>query len=277
MRDYVEKFNFKKHEKLTKNLPFSYVSLPIYLDFCAYTFNRNGEDLLVIQDPLFPHDFPSLFLPKNPLNWRRASMSMLSKEEVEKVRKANIRIEIETLIETEFFYRTKDFLEPKLKLKSKIGQFKKSYSYKIVNQYSKEKIKKFYHFWEKQKKTKSDLFEKESTKLFFFCLEKIDHYDIKQIYIEVNGKLVGFAWGTEYSDNKWVGLHLKSDYQYKGLGQMLHHERAKLFPRHKIFSAGTGCQDQGIIQFKKELGPFLEKDYYYLFTWEEKDDQAFSE
>ncbi|MFA6047288.1 MAG: hypothetical protein WCV59_02410 [Parcubacteria group bacterium] len=270
----MEKFDSKKHIKLINDLPFSYVSLPLYLDFCAYTFKRNGEDLIVTQDPSYLHDFPSLFLPKNKDNWAMASMSMITEEEVKKIKKEDIEIANQNPTETEYYYKTSGFLDPKSKMKNRVNQFNKSYDYNILNNYSKTKLTEFYNLWEGQKERSSDLFEKESTEFFFFCLENLEKYDIKQIYVEIDGKLAGFAWGVGHSDHNWAGLHLKANYDYKGLSRFLHHERAKLFSDRDLFSLGTGCHDPGLIQFKKELGPVLEKQYYYVFTRDKNNHHA---
>ena len=266
----IEKFDSKKHSQLTKGLPFSYISLPLYLDFCAYVLKRNNENLIVAQDIYYMQEFPLFFLPKNKSNWERASMCAITKEDVAKIKKEKIDIGIENKAETEYYYKTKDFLNPKSKTKNRINQFTKNYTYQLRDTYPKNKIAKFYDLWQGQKKTISDMFERESTELFFFCLKNLNKYKIKQIYVEIDGKLAGFAWGVHHSKNKWVGLHLKVDYKYKGLSRFLYHERAKMFSNDDLFSLGSGCHDPGLIQFKKELGPVLEKQFYYIFTRDKK-------
>jgi hypothetical protein len=262
----MEKFNSKKHQDHLKGLPFSYLSLPLYLDFCAYTFPRNEENLLIWQDAYYPHEFPSIFLPKNPKNWQRASMTMVTADDIKKIEAANIDIAIKVPTESEFFYQTKEFTHPKAKLKERITQFQNSYKFTIKETYKKDKIAAFYEQWAEQKENKTDLFQKESTELFHFCLDNLHKYEIRQIYIEIRHKLVGLAWGIAHSEKNWVGLHLKADYQYKGLSRYLHYLRAQLFPEYERLSLGTGCHDEGLIQFKKELGPVEERQYYYIFT-----------
>lgn len=266
----MEKFDSQKHSALIEKMPFSYMSLPIYLDFCAYIFRRNGEDLIVRQDPIYVHDFPGIFLPDNPKNWERASFSPLTEEETAEIKKENIEIASLNKTETEYFYRTADFLEPKSKLKERIRQFEKAYSFKIKNDYSKEELIKFFGYWENQKKDDKDIFQKESRDFFYFCLDRLDRYGIQQVYVEVGGKLAGFTWGVRHGQDKWVGLHLKADYAYKGLSRYLEFLRAKMFSNCELFSLGTGCQDAGLAQFKKELGPVAEKQYYYVFTRDKK-------
>ena len=263
----MEKFQSKKHGSLISRLPFSYLSLPVYLDFCAYTFERHGENLVVCQDSYYSHEFPSLFMPQNPLNWERASLSMVSEQDVASIEAAGIEIAIRTSTETEFFYDTAAFLASTSSVTQRAKQFERLYDYEIVHQYSKEALTAFYDLWEKQKdREQNDLYEKESHDLFFFCLEHLEAYDIKQVYVIVGGKLAGFAWGVQHPNGGWVGLHLKVDYSYKGLSRFLHLERAKLFQDEKRFSLGTGCKEPGLIQFKRELDPTEERPYFYVFT-----------
>ncbi len=65
----MEKFDSQKHLQLASHLPFSYYSLPLYLDFSAYLLPRNNERVIVTQDLYYPHEFPAIFLPQNPENW----------------------------------------------------------------------------------------------------------------------------------------------------------------------------------------------------------------
>ncbi|MDD2757990.1 MAG: hypothetical protein PHD72_01265 [Patescibacteria group bacterium] len=262
----MEKFNSSKHGHLTKDLPLSFLSLPVYLDFCAHILERNGEPIIVRQDALYEHEFPSIFLPKNPQNWQRASMAMITKHDIEKIKAHSIEVGIETPTETEFFYNTNDFVNPRGKLKERINQFENNYDFVLKNTYSKDALATFFKTWEGQKECANDWFEKESADFFFYCLENLEKYGIAQVYVEVENKLVGFAWGVKHLGNNWAGLHMKVDYNYKGLSRFIHHERAKIFSGYDMFTLGTGCEDPGLIQFKKELKPVKEQEYFYVFT-----------
>ncbi len=270
LKEYMIKFNSQKHKKLLKDKPFSFISTLVYLDFCAYILERNEEDLIVTQDKVDKKDFPYLFLPKNKKNWKNMTASMVCAEDLEKIKKSDVKIIKTNPTVTEFFYLTKDFLNPTKKYKQKIGQFEKNYKFKIRKKYNKKKLLKFYDFWEKQKsgdKNKDEnVFRKESDEFFNFCLKNLKKYNIEQIYVEVEGKLVGFVWGVKHSKNNWVSLHIKSDYKYRGLSSFLNFEISKKFTNTKLVSLGTGCQDAGLTQNKKELGPAEEKKYFYVLT-----------
>lgn len=260
----MEKFNSRIHKHYSKKLPFSYFSSDIYLDFAAFTFQRNGENLIVWQDLLFPHDFPSIFLPQNKKNWINCSVALATKNNIENIKKGKIEILFTKPIDKEYFYKTKDFTKPTGSLKTKVNRFSNNYKFKLKNKYAKERVSDFYDFWKKQKKHESMTFD-ESEEFFDFCLQGLGKYNIKQVYVEIDDKLVGFAWGVKHRDN-WIGLHLKVDYRYKGLSRFLHSERAKLFANCEEFTLGTGAGDPGIESYKKELGPFREEEYFYLLT-----------
>jgi hypothetical protein len=106
----------------------------------------------------------------------------------------------------------------------------------------------------------------ESGDSFLYCVSNLKKYKVKQLYVEVDGKLAGLAFAVEHSSGNWVGLHLKVDYSYKGLSRFLHNERAKLFSDKKLFTLGTSGYDLGIAQFKSELGPSHVIHYSYVLT-----------
>jgi len=204
-------------------------------------------------------------MPEKKENWERFSVTLASAEDAEKVKNENIELTIQVPVETEYFYKTEHFIDPKKKMRAHIENFKKLYSYKIFNNYQSDKILEFYKQWKNQRERFSVTVTEEEN-FFMFCLNNLDKYPIRQIYIEVDNKLVGFAWGIDHLRGGWVGLELKADYSYKGLSRLLQNERAKMFLGNEFFSLGTGCHDKGIIEYKKELGPVFTKEYIYLLT-----------
>lgn len=247
-------------------MPFSYISTAVYLDFCAYVLNLNGEDLVVTQDHVYKNDFPCLFLPKNEKNWEFMSASSVSKDDIDRIKAAGIEMATHNLTETEFIYRTQGFLNPTKKYKQKVSQFESGYKYAVYEKYDKKKVLKFFGALTIRNGNKENLFQEESDDLFLFCLNNLNKYDIQQVYVEVDGRLAGLVWGVGHSDGKWVNLHIKVDYQYRGLSRFLNYEIAKRFPKTRLVSLGTGCGDEGLIQYKKELGPIEEKEYHYILT-----------
>jgi len=266
----MEKFDSSKHFGLQKNLPFSYFSTSLYLEFSAHIFERNSEQLVVWQDILYPNEFPCIFLPKKKINWSHCSVAFATKENVEAIKKEKIEILVNKPMGNEFFYATDDFIHPKGSFKNRVNQFVTNYDFSLSNNCDKKTIVEFYKFWKSQRKHESVTFD-ESEIFFNFCLDNLDKYEIKRVYVKVKNKLVGLAWGIKFlGSDKWIGLHLKVDYQYKGLSRFLHYERAKLFAKYREFSLGTGVQDKQIDKYKEELGPRDKKAYYYLLTGDKR-------
>ncbi len=260
----MEKFDSNKHSKLTKRLPFSYFSTPLYLDHNGYIIRRNGEDVIVWQDLFYKHEYPAIFLPNKIENLERCSISLATQEDINTLIAHGVEVLVTKPGVAEFYYRTSDFTEPQGSLRKKINLFAKNYQYTILHEYDKKKVQRFFRFWRDQRERTSPTFI-GSSPWFDYCLENLERYDIKQVYIEINNKLVGFAWGMKHGKN-WIGLHLKVDYKYKGLSRFLHHERAKLFAKLPEFTIGTGGREVGIENYKRELGPIEERNYFYILT-----------
>lgn len=267
---YMEKFRHKIHEELLKNIPFSYFSTAIYADFSAYVFERNGESLVVWQDTLYPHDFPCLFPPKQKKNWERCSISFAEGAFVESIKKAQIEIIAQVPAGNEFFYKTNTFVHPTGEMDRDVKLFKRRYpEFRIANTCDPKIVQDFYEKWKKQKSRENIVFNRAQD-FFVFCLDRLKQYKIRQVYVFIDDHLVGLAWGVMHSPGKWVGLHLKSLYTYKGLGRFLHHERAKLFSHVPQLTLGTEAFEKGIAQFKEGLGPMKHSAYYYVLTGDSK-------
>lgn len=262
----MEKFISEKYSELRQKMPFSYVSSMPYLDFCAYVFERNGEQLIVWQDLVCPNDFPSIFMPKNKKNWVHCSVAFATNEDIEAVRMENIEVLLVVPMGKEYYYNTKELLSSRGSFKNRVNKFESSYGYELRYTAEKKEIAEFYDFWKSQREHESITFN-ESESFFNFCLDNLNKYDIKQVYVEIDGKLVGLAWGVEFAgSSNWVGLHLKVSYKFQGLSRFLHQERAKMFDDKKEFTLGTGARDKGIESYKQELGPARTQEYYYLLT-----------
>lgn len=257
-------------DELAARLPFSYFSSRIYLDFLAYAFERNGERVVVTRDAVYPHEFPALFLPERPENWRHSSVTFATEDAKAAIRAAGIPILIDRPVGTEFFYRTADFINPTGSMKAKIARFAKGYDFRLTNAYDAGRVEEFYERWKAQRPRGSMTFD-ESERFFTFCLRNLDAYAIRQAYVEIDGKLAGLAWGMVAPRGGWVGLHLKVDYRYKGLSRFLHRERARLFEEHEEFTLGTGGFEAGIEAYKRELRPCREVAYSYVLTGSDED------
>jgi hypothetical protein len=270
------KFDSKnqKHVELATSQVFSHSnSLPI-LDLYGYILERNGEQMVLWQDYPNRHRYPSIFLPKDPRNWTHASIVFATKEDVERVKSEGIEIAEQKPAGIEYYFATKDFVEPKGSLGKKVRKFERDHAYKVLNAYPKETIRAFFDEWQKQPdrpqdKVRSDMSDPLDFDHFFFdyCLDHLDEYGIKQVYVEIDRKLAGMAWGVaSHVPDKWVGLHMKALRDYPGLSRFLFCERAKLFADRAEFSTSTGCDKPGMDAFKQELGPSRTSEYFTIET-----------
>lgn len=268
----IEKFLSKKHAALLGDLPFKYESSVVYLDFAGYVIERNGEKNVAVQDVLYPNDFPYLFLPKKKENWVNSYIQWATKKQLK-----DLKNEVEIIKSfpsgREFFYNTKDFIDLEggewKKFRQDIHYFGNNYQYELKSDYPLEEVLSFTkNIWLKEQAEKTVSFD-ESYNFFKFCLENQDKYTIKTIYIEVNKKLAGLAMGVNFNKSKknWLALHIKVNYQYRGLSRFLYHERAKLFSDFVEFTSGATCAgDEGIEQFKQSLNPSRLEESYYVIT-----------
>ncbi len=246
-------------------LPFTYFSCAPFIDFAAYRLLRNDESILVVEDAIYPHEFPALVLPQQQENWEQCSLLFCTDEWKSKIQEAGIELIVDRPLGSEFYYATAAFVEPAGSLRKKANVFQKKYTFTMLHAYPTQKIREFYQKWKSQRPRAGGVFD-EGEKFFDFCLDHLDVYGIRQVYVEIAGELAGFGWGVPFLDRGWVGLHLKVDYTIKGLSRFIHIERAKLFSEFAEFTLGTSAQEAGIEDYKRELGPVREVPYWYVLT-----------
>ncbi len=266
----LRKFDYKTDKDLLENLPFQYeTTLPNIIN-SSYVLIKNGMKELVEQDVLYSNDFPYLFLPRKKFLWEMSTMLWITNEDIKKLEK-EVEITIKNPIGYSYIYKTEEIIKMEGKKMSNfrrhVNQFKNKYAYKIFDKYDTEKIFEFLIRWDKQQKIKTYSYN-VSLENFVFNIKNTDNLNIKNIFVEINEKLAGIAQGIVFDKNKWVGLHLKVDYKYKGLSRFLFRERAKLFKNYAKFT--TGCGDEGIIKYKESLHPEEKIEYFYIMTGKNK-------
>lgn len=265
----LRKFDYKKHKKLLEKVPFLYESTVPHIIYAGYVLERDGISEITTQDVLYPNTFPYLFLPRNKKIWEYVHITWTTKDDIKKL-STEVNIFHKNIVGTSYNYSTDDFANlsghKMASIRRHVNQFEKKYSYKIFHKYNKEKVKKFIKRWDSQQNDKTFTY-KEGLKWFNFCIDNSNKYGIKSIFVEVDGKLVGITQGVSFDKNRWVGLHQKSDYKYKGLSRFLLHKRAQMFKDIKEFTLGTGCGgDDGVIKYKEELHPIKKTEYFYVIT-----------
>lgn len=268
----IEKFSSEKHSNLLKKLPFKYESSEIYLDFAGYIIERNGEKNISVQDVLYPNDLPYLYLPDKKDNWHHSIIQWVSKEQIEELKK-EVEIVKSFPSGSEYFYNTKDFIDMVggkwSKFRKDVEHFQDNYKFKVLNEYPEQKVKEFLEtVWLAEQEEKTISFA-ESYNFFLFCLENQAKHGIKTLYVEIDGALAGLAMGAAFnsSEDKWIALHIKVDYKYRGISRFLYHERAKMFENYSEFTSGATCAgDKGVEKFKSCLHPKRVEESFYVIT-----------
>lgn len=259
----IIKYDHSKHAALSAVLPFSYYSAPPHLDCYAY-LSSEKEPVLQWEDPASSSGYCDIFPSINPAQWENRRISQTTEEDCQKIQASNISILKKNLIETEYFYKNSQFLKPKSSITKQIRKFQKDFPCTIKNEYEISLVGKFYDHWANQKNREQNL--KQNDNFFFFCLRNVQQHPIKQLYIEINGSLVGLAMAISHRQNGWVSLYLKALYEYPGLSHFLRHEMAKNFPQAETVALGPDCGDAGIKKYKEALDPKETKQYFSIQT-----------
>jgi len=137
--------------------------------------------------------------------------------------------------------------------------FEKSYDYKVVHEFDKERIIEFLKDWDKKQELKTAPYERGLNFCYFIIDQLGKNKNLKSVFVLINDKLVGFSIGELLNNNQWIALHQKVDYSYKGLGRWLFRERAKLFQGIEDLATGGSMGDKGVEEFKNDCCRFCRK------------------
>jgi hypothetical protein len=266
----IEKFDSSKHDRSQFDIPFAFYSHELYLDLFGYIINNNDENILVMQSIYCPYSFPAYYMPKRKSNWQNMRVVFATEEDIAAIEKEKIEFTYKEFWGKEYYYETKTLINPKKKIRAHINRFKSHYKYKILHEYPIDKITAFYNRWKEQKDQSGPYF-KQGEQEFFYTLNNLDKYNVKQVYVEIGGELVGFIWGCYYDANHWIALQGKTDYEYSELSRFLDHELAKLFSECEYCTQGDDANEKGLAFYKHSLGPYKELPYYYIETGEREE------
>jgi hypothetical protein len=236
---------------------------PFYLATNCFSEIRNGEEIILDKD-VTDNKIKPLFLPKKKENMAGQSISYGFEEDINLLSKLGFEIRKKELFGYEYIYRTKDFVSLEgqnfKSFRKAINKFKKTYDYKILADYPRERIIRFLKSWIKQKTANN---ESEMTKrsreaeleLDTQWIDLFDKIPNKRIFIEIDGKLAGFAVFLELYSNLWVALMQKTNYQYGGMTKFLYHLKAEQMKDIEFFSTGNLGDDGGLIEYKESMHP----------------------
>lgn len=250
-------------------MPFSWFSTPVFLDYCGYVIAGQVRPRITVHDRLYPNQFPCLFLPRDKQDWTRCLIVYAQEKDISALISAKVAILLRQPVGEEFFFHTGNFTHPTGSVRRMTRLFGARNAHSVLSQAKPEKIKDFYRTWANQRPHEDSFAFEEDWGFFEFCLNHLDRYNIKQCYVEIGNRLVGLAWGIAAPErNGWVLLQRKVCYDYKGLSRYILHKLACDFADFPVFATGTGCQDSGIIAHKKSLHPCRVVSYSYLITGE---------
>lgn len=254
-------------EKLDK---FTWFSNPFWIHTdCVYE-EKNGE--LLVYD-VTDGEKTLLFLPKKISNMIDKEIYLVFREDLVRIKRLGLEIKNKNFVAKEFIYKIKDLVELKgsdySSFRKNLNKFKRRSDYKILHKYPKEKILKFLDIWANQKSLegKSETTAKYLKEDLWSCqgytrvLDKIPH---KAIFVEIAGKLAGFAVFCRLKSGLWIGVMQKVDYKYRGLTQFLYHEKAKMMSPGEYFTTGPEAEDPSLAKFKESLRPHKKLDIWGL-------------
>ena len=168
----------------------------------------------------------------------------------------------------EYFFKTDELINMEgskmKKVRKEVSYFESHYDYQVTYEYDLNKIIDFLRLWDKEQKLKTAPY-KRGMDFCYYIIDKLNEdKNLSPVFISIENKLIGFSVGELITKDHWIGLHMKIDYNYKGLGRWLYREQAKLFQGTKYKAAGGGVADPGITYFKKSMNPYQSIPYYHL-------------
>ena len=245
---------------------------PFYLTTSCFLEERNGEEIIFDKD-VTDGEIKPLFLPKKEENIAGASISYAFEEDIKLLEEKNFEIKSKEFFGDEYIYKTEGcvLLEgPRFKsYRNIIKKFKKTYDYKVFEDYPKEKIIRFLKIWSAQKNI--DKLSESSKNNFrielgldILWIDLFDKIPNKRIFIEIEGELAGFAVFLKLHENLWISLIQKANFKYDGLTKFLIHSQAIEMKEIEFFSTGNPGDDENLTYFKESMHPVRKIPTYVL-------------
>ncbi len=249
----------------------SYFSNPFWLiENCLY--EKQGDEYLIYIDYSVEEQIYLEFMPPNS-NFKPTHDILFGwHEDVETLRKNGVSIKEKIFLGPEYVYECERLITAEggefKKFRQNLNYFKNHYSYSILNEYDPEKVKIFIKNWANRKDLSG--YSEIGKKTFWWdveaCLNYPNHTNLPQrnIYVEIDGKLAGFAFTCPLTKNMFAGVMQKVDIQYRGLANFLYQEKSKLYPEIPCFTIGTAEAAPGLERYKDSLRPAKKIDTFIL-------------
>lgn len=240
----------------------TYYASPFFLTAsCFYEQDRDGLHVY-IDDPT-DHETRLLFPPRRPVPGRIPDVQCAWDSDIAALEGAGIQIFEKISYESEYICSSRALtaLEGSgfSKFRQKLKFFKKNFSYCVLSEYDPEKVRDFIRRWGEAKDLSA--YPEMGRKFFLWdlelCQKYVDYTDLpqKNIFVEIDGTLAGFAYTHPLTPRLSVALMQKVNTDYPGITQFLYQETAKLYPEVPFFTAGPDCATPGQKEFKQSLRP----------------------
>jgi len=249
----------------------SYFTSPFFLSNECYFERREGETVLFIND-VIDKELRYLYLPKNISKPVEYNVQFAREEDIERLEALGVNIAEKVSYEGEYIYdcvKLSSAEGPEMSgFRHSISHFKRHNSYRIFYEYDPEQVRDFIRWWASTKdvspysKFARDVFEWDLS----LCLQ-YPYFSIfpqRNIFVEIDGKLAGFAFTHPLMSNMFVGLMQKVNIKYRGLSHFIYSEKAKLHPGIPYFTIGTACASPGLGAFKDAMRPIQKIPTYLL-------------
>ena len=235
----------------------AYFTSPFILAASCYFLRKNGQLSVFFYDTV-DKEIRFLYGPQLSTVGEAHGVEFARDEDIRALEVLGVSIKERKSLGPEYIYDCEKLSKsatPDLRgIRQNANYFRKNNTYRILHQYDPEKIKAFIRAWAETK----DLSRyTELAKALFLldlamCLRYVDFVDLPQrnIFVEIDGRLVGFAFTHPLTSNMFVGLMQKVDIRYRGLSPFIYQEKAKLHPGVKYFSIGCPADTPGLLQFK---------------------------
>lgn len=260
----MERITPKKAVELSRDLDrFSYFANPFYLAANCWWECRNGEDLVFEKDSN-SGEMVLMILPKKKENMVGQRISVAYETDIKAIESAGLKVAEKKELGIEYVYLTEDFVTMAggsfKTFRKECHNFQKKYPIKVLDDYPKDRIIEFMKDWHAKKDMsgKSDLTKAVFEADFQNCLDYLDMLpDIphKNVFIELDGRLVGFQVMAPMRDDLWIALMQKTDVQLRGLTKLLYHLPAMKMEGIKYFTTGAEAQDPKLAEFKESIHP----------------------
>lgn len=242
---------------------------PFFLASDCFWEECDDELILSLYDPVAKATV-QLFVPQKKENAKMNQIEIATVDDVLRLNEIGVDVKEKFSIGSEYVYRTGDFVALKSRsLRKAVNRFKRDNRFELSYEYDAKEVLAFIDRWAESKDISA--YSDIARQVFLWDLKNCRQYasligkiPSKNIFVEIDGTLAGFAMTCQVFDGVFVALQQKVDVRYDGLSRFLYHEKAKLYPGAEFFTTGISGYTPSLSAFKEELNPSKKIDLYFL-------------